>query len=39
MDRFSEGLNTATMVAEAFRCHQEAPHVTSKQKLAPAEFP
>ena len=39
MDRFSEGLNTAPMVAEAFSCHQETPHVPSKQKRAPAEFP
>jgi len=39
MDRFSEGLNTAPMFAEAFRCHQEMPHVSSKQKRAPAEFP
>jgi len=37
MDRFSEGLNTAPMVAEVFRCPQETPHVPSKQKRAPAE--
>jgi hypothetical protein len=39
MDRFSEGLNTASMVAEVFRCHQETPHVPSKQKRALVEFP
>jgi len=38
MDRFSEGLNTAPMVAEAFRCHQKTPHVSSKQRRALAEF-
>ncbi len=38
MDRFSEGLNTAPMVAEAFRCCQETPHESSKQKHALAEF-
>jgi len=38
MDRFSEGLNTVPMLAEAFRCHQETPHGSSKQKRVPAEF-
>ncbi len=38
MDRFSEGLNTAPVVAEAFRCRQETPHEPSKQKRALAEF-
>jgi hypothetical protein len=38
MDRFSEGLNTVPMVAEAFRCHQQAPRKPNKQKHAHAEF-
>jgi hypothetical protein len=38
MDRFSEGLNTASIVAEAFRWRLKAHLKPCKQKREPAEF-